>query len=71
MGLLHLLVLRAALPGCSVIVVDPVAERRTLAEKLGARNTVMPGNAALRRSGPPPAGSALMPYSILWAELKP
>ena len=47
MGLLHLLVLRAALPGCSVIVMDPVAERRALAEKLGARNTAMPGNAAL------------------------
>ncbi|HAQ33288.1 MAG TPA: alcohol dehydrogenase, partial [Rhodospirillaceae bacterium] len=48
MGLLHLLVLRAALPGCSVIVVDPVAERCALAEKLGARNTATPGNAALK-----------------------
>jgi len=47
MGLLHLLVLRAALPGCCVIVIDPVAERRALAEKLGAKNSAAPGEAAL------------------------
>lgn len=47
MGLLHLLVLRAAFPGCCVIVVDPVAERRALAEKLGAKSGTTPGKAAL------------------------
>ncbi|MBT5375093.1 MAG: zinc-binding dehydrogenase [Rhodospirillaceae bacterium] len=46
MGLLHLLVLRAAPPDCRVIVVDPVAERRALAEKLGAQYTAAPGEDA-------------------------
>jgi threonine dehydrogenase-like Zn-dependent dehydrogenase len=36
MGLLHLVVLRAVHPELSVIVADPIAERRTLAERLGA-----------------------------------
>ncbi|MBT3306645.1 MAG: alcohol dehydrogenase catalytic domain-containing protein, partial [Alphaproteobacteria bacterium] len=43
MGLLHLLVLKAAHPGVSVILVDPVDERRALAEQLGADNTAPPG----------------------------
>ena len=36
MGLLHLLVLAAAIPGCEVIVVDPRDDRRRLALELGA-----------------------------------
>ncbi len=48
MGLLHLLVLRAAIPGCAVIVVDPVAERRALAEKLGAHSAIAPGDEAMQ-----------------------
>lgn len=46
MGLLHLLVLRAVYPSLDVTVVDPVAERRALAEKLGAARGVAPGEAA-------------------------
>ncbi len=48
MGLLHLLVLQAALPGCCVIIVDPVLERRTLAKKLGANSMTTPGPEALK-----------------------
>ena len=48
MGLLHLLVLRAAVPGCSEIAVDPVPERRAMAEKLGAGSAAAPGDAALQ-----------------------
>jgi L-iditol 2-dehydrogenase len=47
MGLLHLLVLRAALPGVKVVVVDPVVERRELALKLGAVGAPAPGEEAL------------------------
>lgn len=47
MGLLHLLVLRAALPGVKVIVVDPVAERRELALELGAAAAASPGDEVL------------------------
>lgn len=43
MGLLHLLVLGAAYPGIAVTVVDPVEERRALAERLGASQTAAPG----------------------------
>lgn len=43
MGLLHLLLLRAARPDLSVVVVDPVAERRQLALKLGASAARVPG----------------------------
>ncbi len=43
MGLLHLLVLAAARPGCSVTVVDPLPERRALAERLGAARTAALG----------------------------
>jgi len=42
MGLLHLLVLRALHPGLTVVVVDPVAERRALAETLGAMSSAAP-----------------------------
>ena len=47
MGLLHLLVLLAARPGIAVTVVDPLADRRALAEKLGAAQTAAPGEPAL------------------------
>ena len=47
MGLLHLLVLGAAYPGVAVTVVDPVAERRALAVKLGASHAAAPGPEAL------------------------
>ncbi len=47
MGLLHLLVLRAAFPGIGVVMVDPDGERLRLAEKLGAAKTAAPGQAAL------------------------
>ena len=47
MGLLHLLVLRAAYPGVAVTMVDPVADRRALATKLGASHTAAPGARAL------------------------
>ncbi len=43
MGLLHLLVLRAVLPGIAVVVVDPVDERRALADRLGAAFIAAPG----------------------------
>jgi len=46
MGLLHLLVLQAACPGISVTVVDPLPERRVLAEKFGAAQTAAPGESA-------------------------
>lgn len=43
MGLLHLLVLKAVLPGGPVVVVDPDPERRGIAEKLGADAATAPG----------------------------
>ncbi len=46
MGLLHLLVLKAALPGVRVAVIDPQADRRNLAVKLGADAAAEPGDAA-------------------------
>jgi L-iditol 2-dehydrogenase len=47
MGLLHLLVLRAALPGVKVVVIDPVENRRGLALELGAAGAASPGDEAL------------------------
>ncbi len=47
MGLLHLLVLGAVLADVSVTVIDPVPERRQMAEKLGAAHTPEPGEEAL------------------------
>jgi L-iditol 2-dehydrogenase len=47
MGLLHLLVLRAAMPGVTVAMVDPDSSRLTLASRLGAAATAEPGEAAL------------------------
>ena len=49
MGLLHLLLLKATTPEVSVVVVDPVAERRQLAMSLGAVRSCPPGEAALAR----------------------
>lgn len=46
MGLLHLLVLKAARPGIRTMVVDPQADRRQLALKLGADAAAEPGDAA-------------------------
>lgn len=42
MGLLHLLVLKAAHPGLRVVVSDPMEERRELARRLGADAGVTP-----------------------------
>lgn len=42
MGLLHLLVVRAACPGVEVVVSEPQRERRTLARDLGAAAAVDP-----------------------------
>ncbi len=42
MGLLHLLVLRAAMPGVKTVVVDPLADRRRFADSLGADASCMP-----------------------------
>lgn len=47
MGLLHLLLLKAAQPEVSVMVIDPVAERRQLALNLGAACACPPGAEAL------------------------
>lgn len=49
MGLLHLLVIKAVLPGCRVVVSDPVESRRSLADELGADASSRPG-AELRRA---------------------
>ena len=46
MGLLHLLVLKAALPNVRVVVVDPQEDRRDLAVKLGADAAAEPGEGA-------------------------
>ena len=43
MGLLHLLVLKATIPGCRVIVSDPLESRRELALELGADEVSPPG----------------------------
>lgn len=45
MGLLHLLVLKALLPGVRVAVSEPLAERRELALRLGADAAVLPEDA--------------------------
>ena len=49
MGLLHLLLLKAAIPGVRVVVVDPLAERLQLAMSLGAVQGSPPGEEALAR----------------------
>ena len=46
MGLLHLLVLKAAMPGLAVVCVDPVAERQNTALSLGADAAVGSAQAA-------------------------
>jgi L-iditol 2-dehydrogenase len=48
MGLLHLLVLGALVPGCRVLVVDPMPERRRLALELGAAAAAAPADEARR-----------------------
>ncbi len=49
MGLLHLLVLKALHPGLAVVLVDPLADRRALAERLGASHVAAPGDQATQR----------------------
>jgi L-iditol 2-dehydrogenase len=44
MGLLHLLVLKAVVPGCRVIVSDLIESRRALALQLGADASSQPGS---------------------------
>jgi L-iditol 2-dehydrogenase len=51
MGLLHLLVLKAALPGVTVMMVDPVEERKTFALALGADAAAAPGKDAVEALG--------------------
>ncbi len=46
MGLLHLLVIRAVLPGITTVIVDPLPERRRLALELGAAAATAPGDEA-------------------------
>jgi L-iditol 2-dehydrogenase len=43
MGLLHVAVLAGLFPEVAVVAVDPVADRRALAEKIGARRGTAPG----------------------------
>ncbi len=43
MGLLHLMVLRAAFPGARVVMVDPDVERLEMAKRLGADGVGVPG----------------------------
>lgn len=45
MGLLHLLVLKAAFPSLSVVVCDPLVERLRMARQLGADLAVLPQDA--------------------------
>ncbi len=47
MGLLHLLVLKAALPKVSIIVIDPLEDRCAIAKNLGAEQAIAPGKEAL------------------------
>lgn len=47
MGLLHLLVLKAALPHISVAMIDPDRDRLAVAGRLGADRTAVPGQDAL------------------------
>jgi L-iditol 2-dehydrogenase len=52
MGLLHLLLLKAVVPGCRVVVSDPVQRRREVALELGADAASPPGTelgSAVRR----------------------
>jgi L-iditol 2-dehydrogenase len=49
MGLLHLLVLRAAMPQVQVVMVDPQLERLELALKLGAQHGAVPGGDACEK----------------------
>ena len=42
MGLLHLLVLRATMPETKVVIIDPIAERRSFAEELGVFKALSP-----------------------------
>jgi len=56
MGLLHLLVIKAAMPNVSVMLIDPVPERREIASSLGADATVEPGTDAVAAASSLAAG---------------
>ena len=62
MGLLHLLVVRAAFPDASILVAEPDANRRSTATRLGADEAVHPDSlvasaAAQPQAGQPPGGA--------------
>ncbi len=57
MGLLHLLVLQAAIPDAQVVVVEPDPRRRAMAEQLGAREALHPD--AVHGVGSPGADAVL------------
>ena len=48
MGLLHLLVIKAAYPRTRVLLIDPIADRCNFAKKLGADQISPPGDAAIK-----------------------
>ncbi len=48
MGLLHLLVAKAALPGVTIVAIDPAPERRAIALELGADSAAAPGDESTR-----------------------
>ena len=57
MGLLHLLVIKAALPKARIAVIDPQEDRRTLALELGADAAAEPGETASAAIGNLSAGA--------------
>lgn len=56
MGLLHLLVVRAAFPAASILIAEPDANRRSTATRLGADEAVHPDSLVSSAAGQPHAG---------------
>lgn len=56
MGLLHLLVVRAAFPDASILIAEPDANRRSTATRLGADEAVHPNSLVASAAGQPHAG---------------
>ena len=56
MGLLHLLVVRAAFPDASILIAEPDANRRSTATRLGADEAVHPDSLVASAAGQPHAG---------------
>ncbi len=56
MGLLHLLVVRAAFPDASILIAEPDANRRSTATRLGADEAVHPDSLGASAAGQPHAG---------------